>query len=390
MTLEITENSTTFTLEVSPNVGPAGPAGADGADGQDGIAWEVKSASFTAANLGNYIVVASSTVTDPTPPSEGAAFVVFVRNGTATVGGTGYSTAGTVVRRVYHSGAWASYTYNVSSTFAAASHTHVSADVTDATDDGDTNKNKILKTDAEGQVKATGIYADISGGIGLMAGDPDVAVGNFAILSGQNITGARSYEAPNASGTLALTSQTDGSIHAEDLDFAGSTDIGAALADADEIIVSDGGGNTTRRKSALSRVWTYISGKLSGVYATLTGTETLTNKTLTNPTVNNYTEGVVAIGNSGTAQTISLTSGTVQTVTLTDNCTFTMPSATSGKSFILQLTQDGTGGRTAAFTGVLWSGGSAPTITAAAGSVDIVSFHAIGSTWYGNIAQDFS
>ena len=43
---------------------------------------------------------------------------------------------------------------------------------------------------------------------------------------------------------------------------------------------------------------------------TMTGndlTQTLTNKTLTNPSVNNYTEGVVAIGNTGTSQTLSLT-----------------------------------------------------------------------------------
>ena len=49
---------------------------------------------------------------------------------------------------------------------------------------------------------------------------------------------------------------------ASDLDFAGSTEIGADLADADEILVSDGGGNTTRRKSALSRFWTYIKAKI--------------------------------------------------------------------------------------------------------------------------------
>jgi hypothetical protein len=32
-----------------------------------------------------------------------------VRNGTATIGGTAYSTAGTEVIRVYHSGAWTNY-----------------------------------------------------------------------------------------------------------------------------------------------------------------------------------------------------------------------------------------------------------------------------------------
>ena len=61
-------------------------------------------------------------------------------------------------------------------------------------------------------------------------------------------------------------------------------------------------------------------------------TTTLGNVTLTNTQVNNYTEGVVAIGNSSTTQTLALTNGTVQTVTMTGNCTFTMPTATAGKS----------------------------------------------------------
>lgn len=125
--------------------------------------------------------------------------------------------------------------------------------------------------------------------------------------------------------------------------------------------------------------------------ATYTGTETLTNKTLTNPTVNNYTEGVVAIGNSGTTQTIALTSGTVQTCTLTGNCTFTMPTATAGKSFVLILTQDATGSRTAVFTSVKWPGGTAPTITTTASTgVDILTFVANGTSWFGTYAQAFA
>lgn len=42
------------------------------------------------------------------------------------------------------------------------------------------------------------------------------------------------------------------------------TDIGADLADADTIIVDDGGGGTTQRKSALTRLWTYVWSKVSG------------------------------------------------------------------------------------------------------------------------------
>jgi hypothetical protein len=127
-------------------------------------------------------------------------------------------------------------------------------------------------------------------------------------------------------------------------------------------------------------------------------TDTLTNKTLTtpalnNPTVTDYVESVVAIGTVTTASTISLTSGTVQTATLTAStaCTFTMPTATAGKSFVLLLKQAAsTGNGTATFTGVKWGTAGAPTITATAGKMDILSFVADGSNWYGSITQGYT
>jgi len=116
-----------------------------------------------------------------------------------------------------------------------------------------------------------------------------------------------------------------------------------------------------------------------------------TSPTINNPTVTNYVESVVAIGNSSTSQTLSLTNGTVQTVTMTGNCTFTMPTATAGKSFILILTQDGTGSRTATFTSVKFPGGTAPILTPTATTgVDIISFVANGTSWFGSAAQAFA
>jgi hypothetical protein len=67
-----------------------------------------------------------------------------------------------------------------------------------------------------------------------------------------------------------------------------------------------------------------------------------------------------------------------------------MPTATAGKSFILVLTQASTGMTTATFTGVKWAGGTAPTITATASAVDIISFIAVGSTWYGSAIQNLA
>lgn len=140
-----------------------------------------------------------------------------------------------------------------------------------------------------------------------------------------------------------------------------------------------------------------IVGATGGDVVTVTGTQTLTNKTLTsptltNPTINNYTEGTVAIGTVGASHTFDLTSGTLQTATLTASTatTFTMPSAATGKSFILILSQPAvTGNGTATFTGVYFTGGTAPTITAAAGSIDILSFVSDGTNWYGTVTQDY-
>ena len=124
-----------------------------------------------------------------------------------------------------------------------------------------------------------------------------------------------------------------------------------------------------------------------------TDTQGLTNKTLTNPTVTNYVESVVAIGTVTSAHTLVLTSGTVQTATLTAStaCTFTMPTATAGKSFILLLKQAAsTGNGTATFTGVKYSVLGTPTMTATAGKMDIFSFVADGTNWYGSYSQGYT
>ena len=69
---------------------------------------KVISANTTAKNAINYLAVANLTMTDITPPSEGVFYEVTVINGTATIGGVGY-TAGQKIFRHFHSGSWRTF-----------------------------------------------------------------------------------------------------------------------------------------------------------------------------------------------------------------------------------------------------------------------------------------
>ena len=119
------------------------------------------------------------------------------------------------------------------------------------------------------------------------------------------------------------------------------------------------------------------------------GNTDMADKILQRPTIKDYAETGNAIGVTGSAETIDITSGNVITATLDDNCTFTFsnPSASgSCCSFTLILTQDGTGSRTVTWPGsVQWASATAPTLSAGGGDVDIFAFITVdaGAIWYG-------
>ena len=134
------------------------------------------------------------------------------------------------------------------------------------------------------------------------------------------------------------------------------------------------------------------AGSLSWVSAatgdvTLTGTQTLTNKTIeAGVFTNGYTEETVT-ANTSTAYTIDLANGSVQILTLTGNCTFTFPTATAGKSFMLLLKQDATGSRTVTWpASVKWPASTSPTITSTASKGDKYVFTGDGTYWWGSVA----
>ena len=127
---------------------------------------------------------------------------------------------------------------------------------------------------------------------------------------------------------------------------------------------------------------------------TLGGAVTGGDQIMSTVTHKDYSETVYAGGNTGTSQTLAETNGNVQTWTMNGNCTFTMPSGSglqAGTSLTLILTQDGTGSRTGAFTGVKWAGGTAPTLTTTATTgIDVLTFITFNGgaspVWYGFVA----
>ncbi len=107
--------------------------------------------------------------------------------------------------------------------------------------------------------------------------------------------------------------------------------------------------------------------------------------------------GMVTVGNSGSSATISLAYGNVVRYTLNASpVAFTFPTVSApgtgatptvfAHEFWLILTQDGTGSRLVTWpVGVKWPAGAAPTLSTAAGKVDVFRFMSpdMGTSWYG-------
>ena len=114
---------------------------------------------------------------------------------------------------------------------------------------------KILVADANGDPSWTLLSGDAT----LNAGA--ITISNDAVeqaMIADNAVGADQL----ASNAVVNASVVDGSIKADKLDIDGSTDIGAALADADLLIVDDGASGANR-KSEVSRIPTYVFSKVS-------------------------------------------------------------------------------------------------------------------------------
>ena len=75
---------------------------------------------------------------------------------------------------------------------------------------------------------------------------------------------------------------------------------------------------------------------------------------------------------------------------LTNTLTLTALNPIAGASYLFFFRQDGTGSRVITFSGFKWPGGTVPTLSTAAGSVDIVSGISDGTYIYADTTKNFS
>jgi hypothetical protein len=218
-------------------------------------------------------------------------------------------------------------------------------------------------TATSGAVTLAGTLATTNGGTGLTSFTSGGAV--YASSTSALTTGTL----PVGSGGTGLTSGTSGGIPYYS---ATNTLASSGALTANQFIVGGGAGAAPSASSLLE----VAAAVTTGNYVRAVG----------------YADTVTALGNTGTAINIDVTSGGVFTATLTGSCTFTLryPVSTGSSSFTLILTNDGTAGRTVAWAGgtFLFPGGAASlSRTTTANATDVWVFFTPngGTTWYGSI-----
>jgi hypothetical protein len=232
---------------------------------------------------------------------------------------------------------------------------------------------KLYMVDHAGATSAVTFKAAGQTGVSIAVGEKAFVYYNgtdyvkvaSSVTSASNITGI----VPVVNGGTGLSSGTSGGILAY---TASGTLASSAALTANKVVIGGGAGVAPSTTALLGTAAAVTTGN----YIQAVG----------------YADTVTALGNSGTATNIDITSSNVFSATLTGNCTFTLryPVATGSSSFILILTNDGTAGRTVAWAGGTFKfpGGAASlSRTTTANAIDVWFFFTPdgGTTYYGSI-----
>ena len=175
-----------------------------------------------------------------------------------------------------------------------------------------------------------------------LSGLSSLAVGNLSFASGsitdssgaisfgnENLTTTGTFNCSDitATGTLVFA---DGSIAIADLDIDGGTDIGAAVVAADLFIVDDGAGGTNR-KTAASRIKTFVEASAMAVTGNVTATGTV------EPAGDTAASDNAAIGYTSGEGLILTGQGSTSDVTIKNDADTTVISVATGTTAVTSV-----------------------------------------------------
>jgi len=238
-----------------------------------------------------------------------------------------------------------------------------------------------LAADATGTaVSATTFVGDDSTGTAVNAGE------TFKIAGGTNITTAVSGDTLTITGPNLTTYATETYVGTQIANLVDSSP--SALDTLNELAAALGDD-----ENFATTVTNSLSGKLEKGDLTVSGSAISSSGDIIdlNDIVRfnvGYKEDISTLTSSASIAVDASTSS-VHTVTLAENTTFSIENIVTGQSMMIIITQDGTGSRTGAFTSVKFPGGT-PTLSTAAGAIDVISIFSDGTNYLGNIAKAFA
>ena len=194
------------------------------------------------------------------------------------------------------------------------------------------DKNFQVATGAADDAAADGAGLTVDSGDGDKTWNFEATGDNWGASENINLASGKVYKINNSQVLSATALSSNVTVPGSTLDINGTTDIGAAIVDADEIIIDDGGGGTNRR-SDMSRVKAYIYGAMSSdLTASSSGAVTLANSGVSAGTVGSATAiPIITVDSKGRITGTSETAVDSTTIAVLDTSVAVTDTGSNGK-----------------------------------------------------------
>lgn len=223
-----------------------------------------------------------------------------------------------------------------------------------------------------------GTNVRVNGGIGINTAASTTNIANFVLNQ-------------NASTRMVLSNSTAGGSNDVRFVMSSATDSLVFIADTAGTILS--GASLSELGINQSGAKPIVLRTNSTVRLTISSAGVLTIGSGGTLLLGNYhiEPGETNIGNSSTSFAVDWSANSAQRVTLTGNVTaITMSNPQTGGTYVLRvLTGAGSFTATGWPVAVLWAAGTAPTITATASKVDIITLYYDGTNYFGSFTQNY-